>query len=370
MESNDFPRFRDFLRTKLPSWKNLTDSDIEFFLFSSITNKVYKVTSKTEGVSPQVVILRNFCGKEGIVDKDKEIKVFNEMSKTGFGPKCYAQEGDIRLEEFIPSRTIHPHEYKEKTVRRKLARTLAAIHCLEVPEVERIGLFESILKDPRYFRMYDEKCEEDIYSPEEKKVIETLKKATSKEEQNFIDSILPKDDIVFSHNDLLQGNILISQEKEDTIFIDYEYASYNFRGYDIGNMFKEATFDYGVSQPPYFQIKDENFPNDEELRDFLRYYLVFVKMSLTEITEKGDEMIENEELVQEYLEKYFQPEALKERIEALVRETMIGVMLSYYYWLVWGVKMHKTVDIPFDYLEFSRLKYERYLGLKKKLFDQ
>jgi len=370
MESNDFPRFRDYLRNNLPGWKGLADSEIEFILFNSITNKVYKVTAKKEGISPQVVILRNFCGKEGIVDKEKEIKVFKEMSKTGFGPKCYSQEDDIRLEEFIPSRTILPHEYKEKIIRRKLARTLAAIHSLEVPEVERVSLFEGILKDTRFLRMYDEKCEEDIYSPEEKEIINKVKQATSQEEKDFIDSILPKDDIVFSHNDLLQGNILISEAKEETVFIDYEYASYNFRGYDIGNMFKEATFDYRVPQRPYFQIIDANFPNDEELRDFLKYYLVFVKMSTSEQNERGDEMIENEELVHEYLDKFYQPEKLKERIETLIKETMIGYMLSFHYWLVWAVKMHKTVDIEFDYLEFARVHYERYLDLKKKIFDK
>lgn len=67
--------------------------------------------------------------------------------------------------------------------------------------------------------------------------------------------------IVFSHNDLLYGNIIYDQEKGNTFrkflnhqsafdifylykleeanFIDYEYGCYAFRGFDIGNHFNE-----------------------------------------------------------------------------------------------------------------------------------
>lgn len=67
--------------------------------------------------------------------------------------------------------------------------------------------------------------------------------------------------IVFSHNDLLYGNIIYDQEKGNTLkkilnhqsifdtlhlyilgeasFIDYEYGCYAFRGFDIGNHFNE-----------------------------------------------------------------------------------------------------------------------------------
>jgi ethanolamine kinase len=48
-------------------------------------------------------------------------------------------------------------------------------------------------------------------------------------------------DIVFSHNDLLCNNILIENGSAEKIwFIDYEYAKYNVRGYDIANYFVES----------------------------------------------------------------------------------------------------------------------------------
>jgi len=370
MQNNDIARFCNYLREKLPTWKDLTNDEIDFHLFSSITNKVYKVTAKKEGCEHSPLILRHFCGLEGIVDKEKEIKVFAEMSKTGFGPQCYAHDDDIRLEEFIPSRCIKPHEYKEKLMRRKLARTMAAIHKLEVPNVDRTTLFELILEDKPYFQTYVDKCDKDIYSPEEKKLVEQVRDLVSQEERDFIKEILPREDVSFSHNDLLQGNVLISDGKEDVIFIDYEYASYNFRGYDIGNTFREATFDYGYPETPYFKIVDENFPNDEELRDFMRYYIVFTDLKKEEGERIGEDLLTNDEAMKTLLEKNYNAEELKKREDSLVRDTMIGVMMSAYYWAVWGLKMHKSVDVQFDYLTFVKALYDIYHSYKKNLFSK
>ena len=49
--------------------------------------------------------------------------------------------------------------------------------------------------------------------------------------------------IAFTHNDLLSGNVLIpldyfeSDDAGDVKFIDYEYAGYNTRAFDIANHF-------------------------------------------------------------------------------------------------------------------------------------
>lgn len=45
--------------------------------------------------------------------------------------------------------------------------------------------------------------------------------------------------IVFSHNDLLLGNIIYDENSEKVTFIDYEYADCNYQAFDIGNHFSE-----------------------------------------------------------------------------------------------------------------------------------
>jgi len=54
-------------------------------------------------------------------------------------------------------------------------------------------------------------------------------------------------------------------------------------------------------------------------------------------------------------------------MDKLFRETKIGVMLSYYYWMVWGIKMCKTPDSDFDYIEFSFIKFNSYQKLKEEI---
>ncbi len=49
-------------------------------------------------------------------------------------------------------------------------------------------------------------------------------------------------EVVFTHNDVLSGNVMIpldadTLESVPTTFIDYEYAGYNCRAFDLGNHF-------------------------------------------------------------------------------------------------------------------------------------
>lgn len=45
----------------------------------------------------------------------------------------------------------------------------------------------------------------------------------------------PNFPVVFCHNDVQALNILFNGSKDKVYFIDFEYASYNYRGWDIGN---------------------------------------------------------------------------------------------------------------------------------------
>lgn len=60
--------------------------------------------------------------------------------------------------------------------------------------------------------------------------------------------------MVFSHNDLLIGNILVKPDNS-IVFIDYEYSCYNYETFDFGNYFLESMYDYDVKEWPYFTIK-------------------------------------------------------------------------------------------------------------------
>lgn len=73
--------------------------------------------------------------------------------------------------------------------------------------------------------------------------------------------------VVFCHNDLQEGNILMKENKPSDVqslcslcLIDYEYCAYNYRGFDIANHFIEWTYDYTNSMYPHFSVNRELFP--------------------------------------------------------------------------------------------------------------
>ncbi|RCN47410.1 hypothetical protein ANCCAN_06545, partial [Ancylostoma caninum] len=73
------------------------------------------------------------------------------------------------------------------------------------------------------------------------------------------------EEITFCHNDLLAHNIIFDECSGTVLFIDYEYADFNYAIFDLANHFCEFA---GVDNPDYTKC-----PNEEEMRSFLCLYL-------------------------------------------------------------------------------------------------
>ena len=74
--------------------------------------------------------------------------------------------------------------------------------------------------------------------------------------------------VVFCHNDLQEGNILIretAQTPEDKlVIIDFEYCSYNYRGFDLANHFCEWMYDYTNEKYPKFHYQPTGMPSIDQ----------------------------------------------------------------------------------------------------------
>jgi len=81
--------------------------------------------------------------------------------------------------------------------------------------------------------------------------------------------------------------------------------------------------------------------------------------------EEGDKILEDENVFQKYQEAMFN-ENYRGQIENLLKEIKIGSMLSHYYWCVWAIIVSKNPDIDFDYVQFSKDRYESYQKKRKK----
>ncbi|GJX37554.1 probable ethanolamine kinase isoform X1 [Tanacetum coccineum] len=70
--------------------------------------------------------------------------------------------------------------------------------------------------------------------------------------------------VVFAHNDLHSGNLMLNDDERKLYFLDFEYGSYSYRGFNIGNHFNEnAGYDCDYKL----------YPSKNEQYHFFRHYL-------------------------------------------------------------------------------------------------
>lgn len=55
--------------------------------------------------------------------------------------------------------------------------------------------------------------------------------------------------------------------------IDFEYCSYNYRGFDIANHLLEWTYDYTAPEAPYYSEQAANYPTESQRLHFIENYL-------------------------------------------------------------------------------------------------
>lgn len=64
-----------------------------------------------------------------------------------------------------------------------------------------------------------------------------------------------------------EGNILLREDSAEPklVLIDFEYCSYNYRGFELANHFIEWVYDYTYERHPNFVINKENQPTREQM---------------------------------------------------------------------------------------------------------
>lgn len=181
--------------------------------------------------------------------------------------------------------------------------------------------------------------------------------------------------VVFCHNDLQEGNLILETKNKcehpqfpaeipyhqllgeferrqldanyHLYMIDFEYASYNYRGFDLGNHICEHFIDYTIEKWPHYVMDQQMMPSEQHVKRFLHAYLDHCKRFQLD---KLDEM---------------QPVSQQE-IDSLYEETLWFCLASHYQWIVWSVVM-STSDIEFGYLEYANERWQHYQKFKQHL---
>ena len=158
----------------------------------------------------------------------------------------------------------------------------------------------------------------------------------------------------------VSGNILYkesptSPEGWKLVPIDFEYASYNYRGYDIANHFCEWMYEYHVDKPPYFRAILEDYPNKDQQRAFCSRYLQAYHS--TSSTSAGSESCNHGD-------KDFEAE-----VKGLMLEVDALRLMSHFFWGMWALVQSQISDIKFGYLDYAMLRFEHYFIHKQELLE-
>ncbi|XP_027904304.1 probable ethanolamine kinase isoform X2 [Vigna unguiculata] len=245
----------------------------------------------------------------------------------GFGAKWLGIFGNGMVQSFINAQTLSPSDMREPKLAAKIAKQLQRFHDVEIPGSKEPQLWNDVWK------FFEKASVLEFDDSEMQKTYETISFKELHDEIVELKGLcdLLKSPVIFAHNDLLSGNIMINYEEDKLYFIDYEYASYNYRGYDLGNHFAEyAGFDCDF----------DLYPNINEQYHFFRHYLQ---------PERPHEVSEKD-------------------LEALYVEANTFSLASHVFWALWGLIQAKMSPIEFDYLGYFFLRYNEYKRQKEKNF--
>ncbi|XP_035885680.1 choline kinase alpha isoform X3 [Phyllostomus discolor] len=156
--------------------------------------------------------------------------------------------------------------------------------------------------------------------------------------------------VVFCHNDCQEGNILLLEGREKSenqklMLIDFEYSSYNYRGFDIGNHFCEWMYDYTYEKYPFFRADTLRFPTRRQQLHFISSYLAAFPSE--------SENLSNEE------------KAAME--EEMLMEVNRFALASHFFWGLWSIVQAKISSIEFGYMEYAQARFDAYFDQKRKL---
>ncbi|XP_009611033.1 probable ethanolamine kinase [Nicotiana tomentosiformis] len=324
------PKIVELCKDLFNQWLDLDDSHFSVETVSGgITNLLLKVSVREdEGKNVNMTIRLYGPNTEYVINRERELQAIQYLSAAGFGAKLLGVFGNGMVQSFIDARTLTPSDMRNPKLAAEIAKQLRKFHQVEIPGSKEPQLWNDVLK---FFRKASTLQFDD---GEKKSKYETI---LFQEVHNEITALKELTNrlnapVVFAHNDLLSGNLMLNEDTGKLYFIDFEYGSYNYRGFDLGNHFNEyAGYDCDYSLYP---SKDEQF-------HFFRHYLE---------PDQSNELSEKD-------------------LEALYAETSSYMLASHLYWALWALIQAKMSPIDFDYISYFFLRYNEYKKQKENCFS-
>lgn len=291
-----------------------------------ITNTIFALTNEASG---DCVIVRIFGAAQIFSQKSRqeETRIFAQLSDARIAPTLRAVFANGRVEQYVPAAPIPLAAMTDRAVGLGLAHRLARLHAF-TPAPD-----STPPPDPPVWALLQEWAD--------RCVRETMK-GTFSDAEGFASShveravhALPRlrselrgGLVVYAHNDLLAGNILMGEDGSVTI-VDFEYSGWNYSSFDIGNYFAEAM---GGTQDAV--IRTHLYPD----RSFRAMFCA------------------------EYLRVLHDSPPTEAAVNWLVEDAERYGLLSHIYWGLWAVVQSIDSTIDFRYRDYARQRLDLFFN--------
>jgi thiamine kinase-like enzyme len=301
--------------------------------------------------SATVDVVSVVCRVYTVPPSEDELIAVALLSERGFSARLYAAFEDGRLEEYIESRTPSRFDIMKDGLAEQIAGLFGRLHQLSMPISKRSKMIEQDLIG--YVDYLEKHNAEPIVFNDPRNsgstsrmTIEKLRQETTLVRQAAAASGSP---VLFCHNDLNHANVLLpsqqsSRSDESLMFIDYEFAGYNYRGFDLADHLGEYMFDLEYDQFPGFQFISEAFPSTQHQATFCRHYLSAFHNNPQSASESA--------------------------VAALLEEIRVFHPIIQFYWAVWTWYRHLvSFDPQFSHKDHAAQRLHQYFRLKHMMTD-
>lgn len=172
-------------------------------------------------------------------------------------------------------------------------------------------------------------------------------------DKNEVDNELTND----THDSLLSGQTMMSaaerNEDPDLMIIDFEYCSYNYRGFDMANHFLEYTFDYSNKAYPFFHHHKHQYPTEAQKLKFIATYL------------ETEGKIKDNKNTATNMEGNDNNDSNAEATQLILREVECFTMASHLFWTLWAI-VNCCQEIEFGYLVYANCRLGEYFEAKER----
>lgn len=187
--------------------------------YSGSSSKRARKDSYSSMLEPKEVLLRIYGqthGDHALETMLTESVVFTLLSERKLGPKLHGIFPGGRIEQYIPARALKTAELGDSKISLKVAEKMAAIHSLDIPVSKEPDWLWSTMN--RWLKSMEStvKTLEKDQANGNKAIAgqEIITRLDFRAEVEWLKSVIDREDhpIVFSHNDLQEGNILLRED--------------------------------------------------------------------------------------------------------------------------------------------------------------